>query len=51
MRQLMAEHEKDADILLDEQWEKQLPANALYFVGTLVVCFLIVMLFLVALAH
>ncbi len=47
----MDEHERDADTLLDEQWEKQLPANAFYFLGTLIVCFLIVILFLVALAH
>ncbi len=42
-RQIMDEHKKAADVILNEEWEKQIPANALYFVGVLVLCFLIVL--------
>jgi hypothetical protein len=38
----MDDHKKDADVILDEEWQQQLPGNALYFIGVLVVCFVIV---------
>lgn len=47
----MDDHKKDADVILDEEWQQQLPGNALYFIGVLVVCFVIVMLLLVAIAR
>lgn len=50
-RQLMDDHKRDADIILDEEWQQQVPGNALYFVGTLVVCFIIVMLLLIIFAR
>lgn len=50
-RELMDEHEKQADVILNEEWEKQIPANAFYFVGTLVLCFVIVLVLLVAFAR
>ncbi|HET8570524.1 MAG TPA: hypothetical protein VFN14_01390 [Candidatus Limnocylindria bacterium] len=50
-RRLMDDHKKDADVILDEEWQQQLPGNALYFIGVLVVCFVIVMLLLVAIAR
>lgn len=47
-RKLKEQDEKDGEILLDEQFERQVPANALYFVGMIVGCFVITILILVA---
>ena len=50
-RQLMKEHQEQADVILDEEWEKQLPANAFYFFGALVLCFVIVLALLMIFAR
>jgi hypothetical protein len=39
----MDEHEKAADLILDEEWKQQIPANAFYFAGSLIISFLIVL--------
>ena len=49
--ELMDEHKKAADRILNEEWEKEIPANALYFVGVIVLCFVIVLLLLVIFAR
>lgn len=50
-RELMEEHKKASDVILNEEWEKEIPANALYFVGVIVLCFVIVLLLLVIFAR
>jgi hypothetical protein len=49
-RKLKERDEQDGEILLDEQFERQVPANAFYFIGMIIACFLITMLILVVVA-
>jgi hypothetical protein len=50
-RELMDEHKKTADMILDEEWEKEIPANAFYFLGVIAVSFVIVVLLLILVAR
>lgn len=39
--ELMKQHEEEAHLLLDEQWEQQVPAHVIYTLAVLVGAFLL----------